>query len=90
MVQPAPDHLSHPLRDRNAPARDFLWLLEPPVRHQQAHDLVHEERVPLGLTVHGLDKLIGRRHTCGYLYEPPHVLFVKATQQNSLAQTLAR
>ena len=52
-VEPPADHLADALGDRQAPRGHLVRRLEPAVRGEQAHDLVHEERVALGLAVDG-------------------------------------
>src|SRR3990170_3202696 len=60
-LQAAPHHLAHSLGNRDAPGLHLLRTLQAAIGHQQAHDLVEEEGVALGLPVDGLHKRLGRR-----------------------------
>src|SRR5262249_56863372 len=56
VIEPAPDSRSDPGRDDEAPALLVGRLVEPALGDEEADDLSHEERVPCGLAMDGLDE----------------------------------
>ncbi len=89
MVQAAAHDLAHPLGDGDAPGLDLLRSLQAAVGNKQAHDLVDEEGVALGLPVDSLHQGLGRLNPGGDLDEAGHVALAEAAQEDALAELSA-
>src|SRR5207244_2786525 len=86
----AADRLAHALRHRKPPRARVLVPLERSLGNEQAHDLVDEEGIALGLPMDGTDEHRRRAPADRLLEEAPHLLLPEAAQRHVVAVAAER